>query len=209
MGLLANFKIRTKVLAALFPLVVMVLVATLYESIEMKKIDALYGSLIARDVKALQKLTVARAVENRFGLFLYKEIAEQDDDRMRMIDADLDESAAQFHSAVEQAKRDSPSLAPAINATTALFEQAISGSRPIRAATLSNNNDKAMKLMRATVDPELARVRQAFTGLAEELEARVDQQSDQLTAKTHRMILITWIVVALGLAASLVIALSV
>ena len=209
MGLLANFKIRTKVLAALFPLVVMVLVATLYESIEMKKIDALYGSLIARDVKALQKLTVARAVENRFGLFLYKEIAEQDDDRMRMIDADLDESAAQFHSAVEQAKRDSPSLAPAINATTALFEQAISGSRPIRAATLSNNNDKAMKLMRATVDPELARVRQAFTGLAEELEARVDQQSDQLTAKTHRMILITWIVIALGLAASLVIALSV
>src|SRR4029077_13647693 len=57
--------------------------------------------------------------------------------------------------------------------------------------------------------PEMARVRQTFTGLAEELGTRVDQQSDELTAKTHRMILITWIVIALGLAASLVTALSV
>jgi len=209
MGLLANFKIRTKVLAALFPLVVMVLVAALYSSIEMKKIDVLYSELIARDVKALQKLTVARALDNRFGLFLYKEIAELDGDRMRMIDADLDETVAQFHSAVEQAKRDSPSLAPAIKAATALFDQAVSDSRSIRAATMSNNNDKAMKLMRETVDPEMARVRQTFTGLAEELGTRVDQQSDELTAKTHRMILITWIVIALGLAASLVTALSV
>ena len=37
MGLLANFKIRTKVLVALLPLVLMVLVAALYSSIEMKQ----------------------------------------------------------------------------------------------------------------------------------------------------------------------------
>ena len=209
MGLLANCKIRTKVLAALFPLVVMVLVAAFYSSIEMKNIDVLYSDLIARDVKALQNLTVARSSDNRFGLFLYKEIAELDSDRMRMIDADLDETAVQFHSAVEQAKRDSPSLAPAINAATTLFDQAVSDSRPIRAATLTNNNVKAMKLMRETVDPEMAKVRQAFIALTEELDARVDQQSDELTAKTHRMILITWVVIGLGLAASLVIALSV
>src|ERR1700746_1011378 len=137
MGLLANFKIRTKVLAALFPLVVMVLVAALYSSMEMKKIDVLYSDLIGRDVKALQKLTVARALDNRFGLFLYKEIAELDADRMRIIDADLEETVAQFHSAVEQAKGDSPSLAPAIKAATALFDQAVSDSHPVRAATLS------------------------------------------------------------------------
>ena len=35
MGLLANFKIRTKVLVASLPLVLMVLVAALYASIEM------------------------------------------------------------------------------------------------------------------------------------------------------------------------------
>jgi signal transduction histidine kinase/CheY-like chemotaxis protein len=208
MGLLANFRIRTKVLAALLPLVLMVLVAALYSSIEMNRIDKSYSDLIARDVKALQNLNVARASDNRFGLFLYKEIAELDPDRMRMIDAQLDETVAQFHSVVEQVERNSTSLSPAIKSVTALFDQTVSDSRPIRAAALANNNAKAMKLMRQTVDPEMAKVRQELIALAEELDARVDRQSAELTAQTRRMILITWIVIALGLVASLVIALS-
>ena len=209
MGLLANFKIRSKVLVALLPLAVMVIVATLYSSIEMAKIDTWYRGLIGKDVKAFQNVTVARALANRFGLFLYKEIAELDVDRMRMIDADLDATATDFHSAVGEAKRNNPSLAPAINVATALFDQAISDARPVRAATLSQNNDKAMKLMQASVDSEMARAREAFTALADEAQARVDQQSGEVTARTHRMILITWIVVILGLAASFAIALSI
>ncbi len=39
MGLLANFKIRTKVLIASLPLAVMVIVAAMYASIEMSRID--------------------------------------------------------------------------------------------------------------------------------------------------------------------------
>jgi len=49
MGLLANFKIRTKVFIAMLPLAVMVIVATLYSSIEMKRIDTWYSNLIDRD----------------------------------------------------------------------------------------------------------------------------------------------------------------
>ncbi len=63
MGLLANFKIRTKVFIALLPLAVMVIVATLYSSIEMKRIDTWYSNLIDRDIKAQQDLTAARALE--------------------------------------------------------------------------------------------------------------------------------------------------
>jgi two-component system sensor histidine kinase/response regulator len=62
MGLLANFKIRTKVFIALLPLAVMVIVATLYSSIEMKRIDTWYSNLIDRDIKAQQDLTAARAL---------------------------------------------------------------------------------------------------------------------------------------------------
>src|ERR1035441_57360 len=67
MGLLANFKIRTKVLIALLPLAIMVIVAVLYSSIEMKRIETRYSDLLDRDVKALQSLTTARALDNRFG----------------------------------------------------------------------------------------------------------------------------------------------
>jgi len=74
MGLLANFKIRTKVLVALLPLAVMVIVAALYSSSAMKSIDTRYSDLLDKDVKALQDLTAARALDNRFGLYLYKQI---------------------------------------------------------------------------------------------------------------------------------------
>ena len=66
MGLLANFKIRTKVLVAPLPLVLMVIVAALYASIEMNRIDTRYSDLIGRDVKALHNLTIARVMDNRF-----------------------------------------------------------------------------------------------------------------------------------------------
>jgi len=56
MGLLANFKIRTKLFIALLPLAVMVIVATLYSSIEMKRIDTWYSNLIYRDVRLILDL---------------------------------------------------------------------------------------------------------------------------------------------------------
>ena len=209
MGLLANFKIRTKILVALLPLAVMVIAAALYAWIEMKKIDIWYSDLIGKDVKALQNLTVARALSNQFDQLLYQEIAELDVDRMHVIDANIDKTVAELHTAVGETIRESPSLAPALRTATTLFDQTVSDSRPVRAATLVNENDKAMRMMREGIAPEILRARQALITLAEELHTRVDQRSDELTATTHRTILITWIVIVLGLAASLAIALSV
>src|ERR1700756_5219649 len=130
MGLLANFKIRNKVLIALLPLVVMVVVAAMYASIGMNDIDRRYSELISRDVKALHNLTVARVLNNRFGQLHYKEISEPDPDRMRAIDADLDETSREFYSAVADASSETPGLTPKINAVTVLFDQAVSDSRP-------------------------------------------------------------------------------
>jgi signal transduction histidine kinase/CheY-like chemotaxis protein len=209
MGILANFRIRTKVFVALLPLAVMVIVAAIYSSVEIRNIDTRYSSLLDRDVKALQNLTAAKALDNQFSLLLYKEIAETDIDRMRMIDADLDRVDAEFHAVVEGAKSENPNLAPAIQSATDYFDQAVSDSRPVRAATMSQDNEKAMKLMRGGDDPEMAKSRKAFAALAEDLHVRVDQQSDQLTARTRRTILVTWIVIILGLAASFIIALSI
>src|ERR1700761_8171261 len=110
MGLLANFKIRTKVIIALLPLAIMVIVAALYSSDRMRAIDAGYSSLIDKDVEALEDLTVAQSLNNLFGQVLYKEIAETNADRMRVVDADLDQIAAQFHSSIDEAKHESPSL---------------------------------------------------------------------------------------------------
>src|SRR5690348_9161932 len=53
MGLLANLKLRRKLMGALAPLAVMVILAGLYASYESKHIDTLYRQAINNEVKAL------------------------------------------------------------------------------------------------------------------------------------------------------------
>ena len=209
MGLLANFKIRTKILFALLPLAIMVIIAALYASIEMNQIDTWYGDLISKDIKALHNLTVARAQTNRFGQLLYNDIAEPDEDSKRMLDAELDKTAVEAHASLDAAKREYPNLASAIAAATDMFDQAVAESHPIRAATLAQSDDKAMSLMRQVFNPEMLKVRKVLTDLADSLHARVDQESDELTRRTGRTIWITWIVIAIGLASSFAVALSI
>ena len=152
MGFLSNLRIRPKLLVALAPLAVMVVVAALYSSIQSKTIDSAYTELIGKDVKALHSVIEARALATRFGLFLYKDIAEPDPDRMQMIEADLDKTYAEYEAFIADAVRELPDRAKEIKAAAAQFDWVVSYARPVRAATLSGDNTKAMNLMRGRVD---------------------------------------------------------
>lgn len=207
MGLLANLKIRTKVLVALLPLAIMVILAALYSSHRMSTIDAQYRGLLDKEVKALQNLTLAQSHNNKFGLYLYKEIAELDPDRMRMIDNEIEQTITDFHTALNEAKREKPDLASEIDASTALFDKAVVHSQAVRAVTQSQQNDKAMKLMREVYDPEWSATRRAVIALQEAAHHRVERESAELAALTIHTIRITWIVISLGLLISFVIAL--
>src|SRR5215472_12088941 len=209
MGLLANLKIRTKVLVALLPLAIMVIIAALYSSDRMSTIDAHYSGLLDKDVKVLHNLTLAQSHNNKFGLYLYKEIAETDPDRMRMIDREIEEAVIDFHAGLNDAKGENPELASEIDASTALFDQAVVHSQPVRAATQAQQNDKALKLMREVYDPEWSATRRAVMGLQTAAQGRVDRQSAELTTLTIHTIRTTWIVITLGLLISFVIALSI
>ena len=199
---LAKFRIRSKLLIALLPLALMVLAATLYSSIEMSRIDKRYSMLIARDVKALQSLTDARAMTTQFGQGLYKEIAEPDIEKSKEIDAELDRVVAEYNALVEEAKQESPALASEIEASATLFDQAVTDSSGIRAEAMRDDTVPAMKGMRGSEEAELQRARQGMIVLIEKLHRSVDQQSKDLSAKTRRTILITWIVIGFGLVAS-------
>jgi signal transduction histidine kinase/DNA-binding response OmpR family regulator/HPt (histidine-containing phosphotransfer) domain-containing protein len=209
MSLLANLKIRTKVLIALLPLAIMVIIAALYSSDRMSTIDARHSGLLDKDVKALQNLTLAQAHNNKFGLFLYKEIAELDPDRMRVIDGDLDQTVTDFHATIDEARNESPDLTSEINAAAALFDQEVADARQVRVATQAQQRDKAMKLVREVYDPQWSATRSAVMGLQQAVQSRVDQESVELTASTNRTIRTTWVVIALGLMISFAIALSI
>jgi two-component system sensor histidine kinase/response regulator len=209
MSLLANFKIRTKVLVAMLPLALMAIGAGVYSSIESKKIDTWYGNLIDSYVKTFQSVTAARGNTMRYRLLLYQLIAEDNPDQRPENDAELDTVQADYRTLLADAVRQNPGRANKIRAAEALFDRAASSARPVRAAALDGNRERAMNIMRSGVDADLQQARQAMTDLVDGMQKSANQESDELTARTHRAILITWIVIGLGLVVSFVVALSI
>src|SRR6201997_5219124 len=209
MGFLANFKIRSKLLVAMLPLALMAIGAGVYSSIESKKIDTWYSNLIDNYVKTFQSATAARADTMRFRLLLYQLVAEDNFDQRHENDGELDRVQADYRALLADALRQNPGRANQIKAAEALFDRAASSARPVRAAALVGNREKAMNIMHSGVDADLQQARQAMTNLVDEMQMSANQESDELTVRTHRAILITWIVIILGLAASFVIALSI
>src|SRR5580704_10659821 len=142
MRLLTNLRLRRKLLIAMVPLALMVVVAGVYSSFESNTIDTRYSALIDNQVEALRNVGEARAHTNRFGLFLYELIDETDPDRRHVIDGELEKIRADYHAAMVAALKQSPERADKIDSASALFDRAESDARPLRAAALAGNSAK-------------------------------------------------------------------
>ena len=106
MGLLANLKLRRKLLIAMSPLAVMAILAGLYSSIQGKRIDAWYSQLIDNEVKAVHEIDTARSLNRRYDLYLYRLIGETDPDRRQVIDRSAAASRAAVQAIALRADRD-------------------------------------------------------------------------------------------------------
>ncbi len=198
--MLANFKIRNKLLIALVPLGAMVLVGVTHSTYEMFRADNSYTVIIDENVKALRSMVIARGLCHKYNLVLYREIAETDQEEEHQTDAELDQIASQFRSYVEEAIRRNPARAVAIRNIASQFDEGVSLSREVRAAALKNDNKTALSLMQSQVDPKLERVRQAMEDMLDNTNKSIDRESDELTVKMHRAVLVSWLVALLGLA---------
>jgi two-component system sensor histidine kinase/response regulator len=206
MSIVSNLKIRTKILIALLPLVIMMAAAGIYSSVEMKTIDRQYSELVEIDLGALQSLTSAQATNNRFGLILYKEIAESSPEQLRAIDAGLDVAVADFHAAMADARKRLPRISGNIDPIIVSFDRTLSVSGLVRAASQASDKATATRIMRETVDPSWAGTRQALITLEGALQHAVNEESDLLTERTHRTIAITWLGSGIGLLLSFIVA---
>jgi signal transduction histidine kinase/DNA-binding response OmpR family regulator/HPt (histidine-containing phosphotransfer) domain-containing protein len=206
MGLLANLRLRKKLLIALAPLAIMAALAGLYASHESKQIDTWYSQIIDNEIKAVHNIDVARALNMRYGLYLYDLIVETDPDRMQVINAELDHTYAEYKARAAEAARLYPAYAKEVDSASTLFEKAVVDSYPVRAAALVNDNKKAADLVHITVDDELQQSRRRAIEISEEIQRAVDQRSSELTARTHRTIVITWLVIGFGVLTSIAIA---
>jgi len=206
MGLLANLKLRRKLMLAMLPIVIMVIGAGVYASIEIRMIDAWYSNLVEHQLQAVHQIDMARALNMRFGFDLYQIIVETDLDAMHRIDADIDATYANYLAAIDEAIRLSPANAPRIRAAANIFEKAAVDARPVRAAALVNDNSKAAAMVRENVDDELDASRDRLVAIANDMQADTQKQSDALTLKTRRTMRIFWLSVILGILVSLALA---
>src|SRR5437763_16987882 len=108
MGLLANLKLRKKLLVALTPLIVMVVAAGLYSSIEAKRIDTWYSRLIDNDIKSVCKMDAARSLVMRYGLFLDRLSVETHPARRHELNAAREDSFSEYQARNSEAKRRQP-----------------------------------------------------------------------------------------------------
>ncbi len=200
--MLANLKIRNKLLLALVPLGAMVLVGVSHSTFEMFRADNRYTAIIEENVKALRSVVIARGLCHTFNLVLYREIAETDQAAMRQDDAELDALALQFNSYTDEAIRENPLRAAAIRDIGRQFNEGVSWSRDVRKAALNGDNKTAVAVMHAHVDPSLDGVRQEMADMLDTMNKSVDKESDDLTIKMHRSVAVTWLVALLGLFAT-------
>jgi len=202
MSFLVNLRLRKKLLVALTPLTVLVTLASLYASYESKQIDAWYSLLIDNEIKAVHDIDVMRALNLRYGVFLYRMMVETKPDSMHVVEGELENSYSEYRARTSDAARLYPQFAKQITSASAIFEKAVLNSLPVRAAALANDKKTAADLMRAGVDDQLQESRDVVLEVSDNMQRAVDQRSAELTARTHRTILITWLVVGSGMLGS-------
>ena len=206
MGFLANLKIRRKLLIAMAPLAILVIFESVYASIQSNSIDTSYSDLIGTEVEGLRSVTEARSHTNRFGMFLFELVAETDPAEKPAIDAELDKIRADYQSVIANALVKVPERTEEIKAAADLFDRVIEDSRPVRSMAMAGNNQIALNIIHESVSRELAEARTAAISIVNEMQKDIDQRSNELTAKTHRSIWISWLVRVLGFLASFALA---
>jgi signal transduction histidine kinase/CheY-like chemotaxis protein len=206
MGFLANFKLRRRLLIAMAPLAIMVILESVYASIESNSIDTSYSDLIGTEVEALRSLTEARSHTNRFGMFLFELVAETDPAKRPAIDAELDKIRADYQSLIADTLAKVPQRTAEIKAASVLFDRVIEDSRTVRSMAMAGNNQIALNIIHGSVSQELTEARAAVISIVNEMQKEIDQHSNELTAKTQHSILISWLVRIFGFLASFALA---
>ncbi|MFO1056232.1 MAG: response regulator [Dongiaceae bacterium] len=202
MTLLGNRSIRSKVLIALAPLGVMVVVAALYSTIQSRTVDTQYSHLIDADLRLLQTLGEARANASRFGLALYKLIAEHGAGEMQAAEGEMERAETDYQTLMRQAIGQGPEVAGPLRAAEALFERAATDAFTVRAAARSNDDARALQLMIDKVDGEVQAARQALNDVVADVQAAVLVRSTELSRDAERTVVVTWLALGLGLVLS-------
>jgi len=208
MRLLANLRIRTKLVIALVPLAVMVMTAGVYASWELARTDGRYSRMIEQGMGASLSLSRASEQLSLISQLLLKQSAESNSDKALRLDAEIDKAAQDYQQQMLEAHDSVPSVFEGrLRSLAGQFSDGMLNLRPIRAKALAGARTEAQDQLRAGALTGLDQIRGQTAQLQDEIRSALEADSSAARQRTHQAISVTWAVIAFGLLASIGIAL--
>ncbi|HWQ10765.1 MAG TPA: PAS domain S-box protein, partial [Holophaga sp.] len=199
-----NMRIRNKVLLALSPLIAMVVFATFYSSIQMLRIDSRYQSIESQN-KVKLYITRANSRIYRYGLLLYREITEKDEEAIQRTEEELTVTAKEFREFIDASVKMDPERADRIMDLRKTFEEEYQVSKVVRGYAVQNEDNAAIGVLSSRLVAKLEAVRQQGTNLVDELQQETEQAHADSAKETKQIVVTTWLVIGLGLLGSLLV----
>ncbi|SFG69583.1 methyl-accepting chemotaxis protein [Methylobacterium gossipiicola] len=184
MSVLSHIKILYKFLLVVGMIGLVVGGCAWYSSVQMGAIDTAYTRFIDRDSRAATSARRLNRLVYQMGYTAYRMVAETDREAVLRVSASFEALPAEVHSLLAEVRTNAPYFAPRVDAVADLLDSYVRNIELMRALAAQDRNAQALALGHEKVDPVQEKVFLAVRALGKDIETRIEQGSDDLTAQT-------------------------
>ncbi|MBB5696079.1 HAMP domain-containing protein, partial [Muricoccus pecuniae] len=182
---LDNVPIARKVMLALALMTASALGAAWFAVASLSATDARYSALLEREAKAATWMARTNSSIIDAGRLLNRMIAEPEAEQMRAIQREMQGVRRQVNERLAEAAKVLPSIARDAEAVGSAFRRAVETAAEAEAATLVDDNARALRVMAERYDPAAMEARRLSLELIERVDSMAQRASDDATADTN------------------------
>lgn len=202
-----NIRISTKVILVVITLAVITIMVAGFSAVRMVDIDGGYSQLLAGPALEARNLPRANRFMSQTRADIFALIAESSPERIKTLNAALDEDQRVFHTAIADAKAARPEHADRIDAIARGYDELFGYIRQAADLATAGDDGKALQLLGEHVRDPLVALSKTLTALVN--EAVKDQQDGAavLNKRTWFTVYLTLSLVGAGLVLGVALAL--
>jgi len=200
---LSNIKILPKIAAVIAMISLIVGGCIWYAQSQMTKIDDGYSRFIVNEAAAVAEARQLNRLVIELNYWVYRIIAETDAGQMQAANKGFEAAAPKVTALIPVFRSHAPTFATKIDEQSARIARYIRDVSEVRRLGTANQNDQAIALVHAAIDPVFSSLLADGNALSDDIKAYMEKSSDDLTDQTNvtRQTLMT--VGALGMLAGL------
>ena len=188
---ISNVKILYKVLACFVMLSVVVGFGLWFATSKMAEIDSVYSEMLEKDVQGMKANLRANQRVFNLGRLSWRIIAETEMADMQRTSQEVAANTRDFLDQIAKAKNRLPVFAAEFDQAARTFSEIMTQDYPlVEKATMTNNNDLALKLATEMAKKNIA-LRDQMVAITAKIEDHIQNRSDKATADVISTIKLT------------------